>query len=143
MRFTTSKPTSSSMDRFTSPCSPCTPRGTASFWCRLILHQNEAVPLGVQGEHGDVNLSIEDDVGFEVVKRIRIGADARGVLKGLQVGIQIEAGPLIERDDFVAIDGIREQRAVIHAGVKRRVTAGAEFQFGTRSEEHTSELQSL
>ena len=88
------------------------------------MHQNESVALGVHGENGDVNLPVEDNIRFEIVKGFRVGADSNCVLESLQVGVQIQAGLLIEGGDFSAIDGASQKRTVVDAGVRGRVAAG-------------------
>ena len=79
----------------------------------------------MHGQDRNVDLPIKDNVRLEVVKGLRIGADTRSVLKSLQVGVEIQSRLLVERDDFIVIDGIGEQRTVIHAGVEGCVSPGA------------------
>src|SRR5256884_9944272 len=101
----------------------------------FVLHQNEAVNLGVHGEDGDADLTVENDVGCKIVNGFGVGADACLRLKGLEVGVEIQAGLLVERNNLVAIDGTSKQGPVIDTDIPGRIAPGARFQFGAKSKE--------
>src|ERR1700733_14582056 len=100
----------------------------------FILHDDEAVALGVHGEDGNIDLAIENNILLEIVDRLRTRLDAGGAIQRVEVFFQAEAGGLIERPDFVAVNRFFELLAIVHAGVPGDVAAGARFEFGAKSE---------
>ena len=63
----------------------------------LVFHHDQSITFGVQSEHGNVNLAVEDNVVFQVSDRGLLRLDARGIVQRLKIGIQTKAGLLVER----------------------------------------------
>ncbi len=51
----------------------------------FVLNHHQTVALGMQRQHRDVDLTIENDIPFQVTNGLRIGADSRGIVQRLQI----------------------------------------------------------
>src|SRR5580700_110186 len=95
----------------------------------FILYDNQPVALGMQREHRNMNLPVENNIPFEIFHGFRIGGDARGVLERLEVCFEIEAGLRVKRANLFAADGMLELPSVVNARVPRNVTLRTSFEF--------------
>jgi len=84
----------------------------------FVLNNDQAITVGVHGEDGDVDLTVENDVGFKIVNRFGVGGDAHRVLKCLEIGVEAQPRSLIESRHFLLIDGTIKLRAVVDARVR-------------------------
>jgi hypothetical protein len=83
----------------------------------FILVRDQAITFSVHGEHGEVDISVEDDVLFKIVHRVGIGGDARGLVQGFQIVFQAEPRLFVKSANFRAVDGVFELFPVVNAGI--------------------------
>jgi hypothetical protein len=96
----------------------------------LILRHYQPVTAGVHGEHRDVDLSVVDDVLDEKIGYAGIGCDAVRLIQRVEIGIKAEPGGRVQGFHFFTVGGARQLLAIVHAGVKRWIAAGAELKLG-------------
>jgi hypothetical protein len=100
----------------------------------LVFYYDQPIALGVQSQHGNMNLPVEGNVVFQVSDRGLLGLDARSIVQSLNIVIQIEASLLVERLNLRIVDRILELFLVVDAIVPRRIPAGATLEFSPKTE---------
>ncbi len=101
----------------------------------LILHHHQAIALGMQRQDREMDFAVKDNIFLEVANGIGIGADARGIVERLQVGVQTETGLFVERMHFISVDRVRQLYSVVHASVPGDITPCARLKFGAKRKE--------
>src|SRR5271168_2659661 len=88
----------------------------------------------MQGQHRNVNSAVENNILLQIVNSFGVRADARGILKRLQIGVEIQAGLLIKRNNLSASNGAIQLVAVIDSSVPGDVALCADFQLRAKRE---------
>ena len=101
----------------------------------LVLHRHGVIVGGVQSQDRYFDATVEDNVLTQVIDRRWICHDPRCVVEHLEVGIQTQAGLLVQCLHFAIVDGECELFLVINSRVPRRVTTCAGFQFSASGKE--------
>src|ERR1700751_6320542 len=89
----------------------------------------------MHGQNGDPNLAVENNVAFQIVQGLGVGADAHGVLERLEIGVESEPSLPVEGGHFVVIDRTSEHSVIIDVGVPGPVALRSRFQFSAKRED--------
>src|SRR5260370_34405673 len=98
----------------------------------FILHHYQPIAFGMQRQDRKTDFTVKDDISLEVTNGLGIGADARGMVERIQVGLEIEAGLLVERMHFISVDGACQLCTVVHASVPGDIAPCARLQFSAK-----------
>ena len=98
----------------------------------FVLNHNQAIAFGVHGQDRNVNFAVENYIPLEVVDGLAIGADSRGIVQRVQIGVEIEAGLLVERTHLVAADRAIQLSPVIDSRVPGDIALCACLEFRTK-----------
>ena len=69
-----------------------------------MLHRHYVVIGGVQRQHRDTDLPVEDYVLAQIIDRCGIRGNPRCIVQSVQIGIEIQAGLLVQRVDLGVIN---------------------------------------
>ncbi len=101
----------------------------------FVLHHHQSIALGMQRQNGNVKLSVEDDILFQIANRLGVGTDARGILQRFQIGVEIQSCLLVKRHYLSASNGTIQLVAIINSGIPGDVALRAEFQLPAKGKD--------
>src|SRR6185437_14700744 len=95
----------------------------------LILVGDQPITFRMHGQHGKINVAIENDVLLQIIHRIRIGGNPCSLVQRIQIIIQAESCQPVKRAYFSLVGGVFKLLSVIHTCIPGGIAAGAEFEF--------------
>src|SRR5579863_1838879 len=88
----------------------------------------------MQGQDRNMDFAIKDNILLEIMNSLGIGADSRGIIESVEIGVEIQTSLLVERTNLVAADGAIQLAAVIDSGVPGDVALGAKLKLRAKRE---------